>query len=64
MLLSQGELPTPPAGPCRDDCDQFGDAWGREQQPQKDPVRQSPSEGDQQQPAGGQLTRVLSPGRH
>lgn len=62
MLLSQGELPTAPAGPGWDDRVQSGESWRRVRQLQKDPVNQSPTEGDQQQPAGGQLTRVLPPG--
>lgn len=59
MSLSQGELPTAPAGSGWDDRIQSGEAWRWQRQLQKDPVHRSPSERDQQQ-----LTRVLPPGCH
>lgn len=48
MVLSQGELPTAPAGLGRDDRVQSGEAWRWERgfQKEEDPVHQSPSEGD------------------
>lgn len=64
--LSQGELPAAPAGPGRDDRVQSGEAWtwDRGLRKEEDPVHQSPTEGDQRQPAERQPARVLPPGCH
>lgn len=66
MLLSKGELQAATAGPGGDDRVQSEEPgrWERELQKEEDPVHQSPPEGEQQQPAGGQPARVLPPGCH